>query len=172
MNWISEAHKSWEWLQWARKVMAEPVEPGLSLPQLIRGLAEWDSAIGADRHATGDPDRIANTEHFQYAAAVMSRAAKFAIKDALRVAFTWEVDNPYAWPSLDMTAAKQQWEYAHDVIAAVLQAWITLWDDLGALQGTVHGESEQQVLEQWKGFADHAAQTVSGVAVAAWAQHR
>ena len=170
MNWISEAHKSWEWLQWARKVMAEPVDPGSSLPHLIRGLSEWNSAN--DRHATGDPDRIASDEHFHYAAAMMSRAAKFAVEDALRVACVWEVDNPYAWPSLDMPAAKLQWEATRDVIAAVLQAWITLWNDLAALQGTVHGESQEQVLEQWKGFADHAAQTVSGVAVAAWAQHR
>lgn len=172
MNWISEARQSWEWLQWMREVMAEPVDPGVSLPQVIHGLDKWNDAIAGDRHATGDLDRIANTEYFLYAAAMMSRAARIAIDDALKRAILWEVDNPRAWPSLSMPDAKEHWEATGYVITAVLQAWITLWNDLDVQQGIVRGESQEQVLGQWRGLADHAAQTVSGVAVAAWAQRR
>ncbi len=126
MNWISECHRSWEWLQWMREVVGEPVEPAGCLPQLIRGLGEWDAAVAGDRHGTGDPGRIDSSECFSYAVSMMSRAAKDAIEDALRQARGWCVDDPSSWPSLSMPEATRRWEASHHVVKTVLQAWITL----------------------------------------------
>lgn len=167
MNWISEAHKSWEWLQWMREVMGEDVEPIQSLPELIRGMDEWNDAIVRDRHATGDPDRISDNERFMYAASMMSREAKIAIGDALKHAITWNVDEPMTWSSLP-PEAKEHWADAHHVVTTVLHAWITLWNDLAPFQDQIPGTD----VEPWEDLADQAAQTVAGLGVAAWAQTR
>lgn len=170
MNWISEGHKSWEWLQWMREVVADDMEPGLTLPQLIRGMGQWDEAIARDRHSVGDPERIHPREHFLYAASMMSRAVKTAIEDALQRATVWEVDNPMTWPDLGMDKAQRNWAAAHHVVKTVLQAWIVLWNDLADLQSQMSGRTSAEILQQWKTVADQAEQIVSHAAVAAWAQ--
>lgn len=170
MNWISEAQKSWEWLQWMRQVTSEDVKPIASLPQLIRGLDEWNATIAGDRHVTGDPDRISEKEGFVYAAAMMSREAKTAIEDALKHAITWNIDLPMTWSTLP-PEAQENWADAERVIKNVLHAWITVWNDLAAFQGKTLGTAEQQ-LQQWKELAEQASQTIAGLSVAAWAQRR
>jgi hypothetical protein len=178
MNWVSEAHKSWEWLHWMREVMAEDVEPGGTLPMLIRGMTEWDEAIARDRHSVGDLDRIHSTENFVYAASALSRAAKTALEDALKYAIDWQVDDPMNWPDPPearqrwLVEAKQHWAASHHVVEVVLQAWIVLWNDLAELQGQFQGATSAEIQEQWKAVADQAEQVVSGAAVAAWAQTR
>lgn len=168
MNWMSEASTSWSWLHWAREVLDEDGRPASSLPELMRGLSQWDEAITRDRHAVGDPDRIRSNEHFVYAAAMMSRAAKTAINDALKVAIRWGVDDPLTWSMLP-AEAKQHWADVQYRITTILTAWITLWRDLDGMQGTVEGAPDQ-VLDAWKSLADQAVQTIEGVAVAATAQ--
>jgi hypothetical protein len=172
MNWISEAHKSWEWLQWMREVLvdADDMERGECLPALIRGMSEWDEAIARDRHSVGDPGRVDRREHFLFAASMMSRAAKAAIEDALKAAIEWKVDDPMAWSSLDLPEAKRHWAASHHVVKVVLQAWIVLWNDLAEFQGQLSAPTFAEQLEQWRELADQAEQVVSGAAVAAWAQ--
>lgn len=178
MNWTAEAHKSWEWLQWMREVVAEDLDPHGTLPYLIRGMEEWDEAIARDRHSVGDPDRIDPTggENFVLAAAMMSRAAKESIEGALKHAIVWEVDEPMAWPDEPMARrdfvaeARQHWAAAHRVVVVVLQAWITLWNDLADMQHQIGGASKDEILDQWKALGDQASTIVSGAGVAAWAQ--
>lgn len=176
MNWISEGHKSWEWLQWMREVVAEGTDPHGCLPHLIRGMEQWDEAIARDRHSVGDPERIEPRENFLYAASMMSRAAKDAIGTALKHAITWEVDDPMSWPDEPMARrdfvaeAKEHWAVAHRVVTVVLQAWIVLWNDLADLQSQMSGRTSAEILQQWKTVADQAEQIVSHAAVAAWAQ--
>lgn len=168
MNWISEGHKSWEWLQWMREVMDEDVGPMISLPQLIRGMDQWDDAIARDRHAVGDPDRIAHNEYFLYAASMMSRAAKQGIDSALKHAMTWEVDNPTNWSAV-LPEAKAHWKAAHHVIANSLQAWITLWQDLDGLQGQISQTLDPHDRHnQWMDVTEQAVQTMQGLASAFW----
>lgn len=170
MNWSPEAQQSWKWLQWMLQVNEEDVDPIQSLEQQIRGIGEWDEATARDRHSTGDADRISQNEHFYYAAAMMSRAAKTAIEEALAYAIEWGADAPLTWSSLPPEAA-DHWEAAHHVVTVVLQAWVVLWKDLADLQGQIPGSVNQR-LEHWAGLADQAAQTVQGAAVTAWAQRR
>lgn len=173
MNWTSEAHKSWEWLQWMREVVAEGTEPHGCLVRLINGMNEWDEAIARDRHSVGDPDRIQPKEHFVFAASWMSRAAKLAIARALRDAQEWGVDDPMGWPSepekrrIWVAEAKEHWAAAHHVVTVTLQAWITLWNDLADQkpQGTL-----DVIRASWMELADQASEIVSGAATAAWAQ--
>lgn len=176
MNWTAEAHKSWEWLQWMREVVAEGTGPHGCLPHLIRGMEQWDEAIARDRHSVGDPDRIHTTERFLFAASMMSRSAKTAINDALKHAITWAVDDPMTWPDEPMARrdfvaeAKEHWAAAHRVVTVVLQAWIVLWNDLAEFQNQYLGATSAEQLEQWKALAEQAADTVSMAATAAWAQ--
>lgn len=169
-NWFAEASKSWQWLQWMREVVSEDMKPISTLPTLIDGMGQWDAAVAADRHGTGDPDQINHQDHFVYAAAMLSRAAKDAIGGALEHAIEWGIDDPINWHNLSPDA-REHWASADHVVKTVLAAWIGLWDDLAELQNQVHGSRTQQ-LEQWRELADQAAQTVAGFGVAAWAQTR
>lgn len=179
MNWTSEAHNSWGWLQWMREVVAEDQDPRGTLPRLIRGMEEWDEAIARDRHSVGDPERIDRTEHFLFAVSMMSRAAKTEIEGALKHAIHWQVDDPMGWPSSSATPrlrqvwlveAKQHWSAAYLVVEVVLQAWITLWNDLADQQHKGGGTTHAEALDQWRALADQASEVVSGAGVAAWAQ--
>lgn len=169
-NWFAEASHSWTWLQWMREVVGEDMGPASTLPMLIDGLEQWDKADANDRHGTGDPDRINDNDHFVYAAAMLSRAARDLIGRALLHAITWGVDDPMNWHGLP-PEAKGHWAAVDHVIKTVLAAWIGLWDDLANLQEQVHGSRAEQ-LEQWRNLADQAAVTINGFYVAAWAQTR
>jgi hypothetical protein len=171
VNWQSEAHLSWNWLQWMREVMAEPVEPIGRLSQILNRAPEWAEAIADDRHSTGDLNRISSNEYFVYAASMMSRDAKLSIDFALKHARAWEADEPLRWSSLP-PEAMTEWETADYVINMVLQAWIMLWNELAALQDTLSASCPEEALAQWQALADQAAQTVTGTSTAAWAQRR
>lgn len=172
MNWLSEATHSWSNLHWVREVCAEDVEPISALPQLIRGMGQWNESLARDRHATGNPDRIFPNEYFVYAAALMSRAAKQEIEGALNIAIAAGVDHPMAWPDMDLDEAKAHWQDAYQVITNVGKAWITLWNDLAALQDQMTATSQQELLEQWQTLANQAVETIEGLAEAFWAQTR
>jgi hypothetical protein len=164
MNWLSESPQVVGVAAVDAGGDRRDLEPVGCLPQLIRGMGQWNEAIARDRHGTGDPDRISTNEYFPYAASMMSRAAKTAIDGALTHAISWGVDGREA------PGARPQWAVAHHVVKTVLQAWVTLWHDLAALQDQISGTAQQQVLDQWRALADQAAQTGSSVADAAWAQ--
>ncbi len=170
MNWISEGHRSYGWLQWMRQVMAEPVEPIGALREIFSRVGEWDAEIAADRYGTGDPDRVSSSEYYLFAASMMSRAAKEAVDTALNYARTWSADDPMKWSSV-LPEAKTHWETAHHVIKVVLDAWVMLWHDLDR-RDTMSAPSEPEMLAQWRVSADQAAEIVTGASVAAWAQRR